>query len=153
MTVPVVTLREITRETVRGICDLAVAPGQQGMVAPNAVSIAEAHYEPKAWCRAIYADEEPVGFIMLLDDPDTPRYYLWRLMIDARHQGRGFGKEAVLQLIDHVRTRPGATQLTVSWVPGDGGPAAFYEKLGFVATDRIEHGEVEGRLVLGGRPR
>lgn len=42
MTAPV-TLREITRDTVRRICALEVAPEQRHFVAPNAVSIAEAH--------------------------------------------------------------------------------------------------------------
>jgi diamine N-acetyltransferase len=60
-----VSLQEITKETVRAICRLQVGPGQDRFVAPNAVSIAQAHFEPKAWFRAIHAGEEPVGFVML----------------------------------------------------------------------------------------
>src|SRR5215207_5106102 len=56
------TLREITKETVREITRLDVGPDQQGLVAPNSVSIAEAYFEPKAWFRAIYSGEEPAGF-------------------------------------------------------------------------------------------
>ena len=56
-----VELREITRETVRDVCKLEVADDQRGFVAPNAISIAEAHYEPKHWLRAIYEDDEPAG--------------------------------------------------------------------------------------------
>jgi hypothetical protein len=56
-----VELREITSETVRTICDLAVEEHQRSFVAPNAVSMAEAHFEPKHWMRAIYADGEPAG--------------------------------------------------------------------------------------------
>ena len=148
MAPPTVTLREITADTVRRICELRVAEAQQESVASNAVSIAQAHFEPKAWFRAIYADEEPVGFLMLFDDPEKPVYYLWRLMIDERQQGQGFGRAAMALLIDHVRTRPNATELAVSWVPGEPGPALFYERLGFEPTGRVEHGEVEGRLRL-----
>ncbi|KAA3663772.1 MAG: GNAT family N-acetyltransferase [Chloroflexi bacterium] len=83
----VVTLREITKETVRSIIDLKVAPAQDNFVAPNAVSIAQAHFDDKAWFRAIYADETPVGFVMLFDDAEKPFYYLWRYMIDAKYQG------------------------------------------------------------------
>ena len=50
-----VTLREVTAETVRTICDLQVRPEQQAFVASNAVSIAQARFDPKAWFRAIYA--------------------------------------------------------------------------------------------------
>ena len=76
-----VTLREITRDTVREIMHLDVAEHQKGFVAPNSVSIAQAHFEPKAWFRAVYAGEEPVGFVMVSEDPDGPEYFLWRLMI------------------------------------------------------------------------
>jgi diamine N-acetyltransferase len=87
-----VTLREITAETVRAVCALEVGPEQHGYVAPNAVSIAQAHFEPKAWFRAVYADETPVGFVMLHQDPEEGAYFLWRFVIAAEHQGAGYGK-------------------------------------------------------------
>jgi diamine N-acetyltransferase len=144
----VVELREVTGETVRAICRLEVAPEQTTFVAPNAVSFAEAYFEPKAWFRAIYADDEPVGFAMLSLDPEKPEYYLWRLMIAAGAQGRGYGRAAVRLLVDHVRTLPGATELLVSWVPADGGPEPFYRGLGFTPTGEIHEGEVVARLAL-----
>ena len=143
-----VELREITAETVRAICRLTVAPGQEVFVAPNSVSIAEAYFEPNAWFRAIYADGEPVGFVMLEADSAKEEYFLWRLMIADGFQGRGYGRRAVDLLIDHVRTRPGATELKTSWVPGEGGPAEFYRKLGFEPTGEMDGGEVVGRLAL-----
>lgn len=146
---PAVTLREITTETVRQICDLRVAPSQEGFVAPNAVSLAEALFSPVAWYRAVYAAETPVGFLMLEDtDPATP--FLWRLMIAADHQRRGYGRRALALLVDHVRARPGATALLTSCVPGDGGPCPFYRRLGFVETGEVDGGEVVMRLALPG---
>jgi diamine N-acetyltransferase len=144
----VVELREVTGDSVRAICALQVAPEQRGFVAPNAVSLAEAMFEPKAWFRAIYADDAPVGFAMLHDDPDEPAYHLWRFMIDGRFQGRGYGRQAIALLVDHVRGRPGATELKVSWVPADGGPEPFYRALGFEATGEVDGAEVVGRLPL-----
>jgi len=138
----VVSLREVTAETVRAICDLKVAPEQEQFVAPNAVSIAEAHFHPQAWFRAIYADETPVGFLMLADNPEAPEYFLWRLMIAAGHQKKGFGQRAVALLIDYVRARPGAAELLVSYHPGEGSPRDFYRKLGFQETGRMEEDEV-----------
>ena len=143
-----VSLREITKDTARAIMKLEVASDQTGFVAPNAVSIAQAHFEPKAWFRAIYADEDPVGFIMLFDDGDKPEYFLWRLMVAAEHQGEGYGRRAVDLLVDYVRTRPNATELLTSYVPGDRGPMTFYQKLGFVETGEIDDGEVLTRLAL-----
>ena len=144
----VVALREVTGETVRAVCILQVAPEQRGFVAPNAVSFAEAMFEPKAWFRAVVADDVPVGFVMLSLDPDGPEYYLWRYMIDARYQGRGYGRAALALVVDHVRTLPGATELLVSWVPTPGGPEPFYRGLGFEPTGGVDEGEVVARLRL-----
>ena len=80
----VVSFQEITKETLRPILDLNVREDQTHFVAPNSVSIAQAHFEPEhAWFRAIYADETPVGFLMLYDDAEKSEYFLWRFMIDA----------------------------------------------------------------------
>ena len=145
-----VMLREITEETVLQICQLSdtLLESQHKMVAPNAISIAQAHFSDKAWLRAVYADETPVGFIMLYDDADKPEYFLWRLMIAGPHQGKGYGRKAVELLIDYVRTRPGARELLASFVPIEGGPEGFYRKLGFVPTGEMDEGEVVVRLTL-----
>jgi diamine N-acetyltransferase len=143
-----VELREVTGENVRAVCLLQVASEQRGFVAPNAVSFAEAMFEPKAWFRAVVADEVPVGFVMLSLDEAEPEYYLWRFMIDAAYQGRGYGREAMRLVIEHVRTLPRASELLVSWVPEEGGPEPFYRGLGFEPTGEIDDGEVVARLVL-----
>ena len=145
----VVELREVTADSVRAICALQVAPEQRRFVAPNAVSFAEAMFQPKAWFRGVYADDVPVGFVMLFEDLEKPEYHLWRFMIDARFQGRGYGRAAIERTIEHVRTRPGASELLVNWVPADDGPEPFYRSLGFQLTGEEEDGEVEGRLLLG----
>lgn len=144
----VVSLREVTKDTVRAIIRLKVAPAQENFVASNAISIAEAHFSDIAWFRAIYADETPVGFIMLADNSGKPEYFLWRLMIDVHQQGKGYGRRAIQQLIDYVKTRPGANELLVSYVPGDGSPRDFYLKLGFQETGRVEDNEIVLRLPL-----
>ena len=137
-----VTLSEITRDTVREIMRLEVAETQKGFVAPNSVSIAQAHFEPKAWFRAVYAGEEPVGFIMVYEDPDKPEYFLWRLMIDHNHQGKGYGRAALEQVIEHIRGLPNATKLITSYVPGEDSPGDFYHLMGFVDTGEEEDGEL-----------
>lgn len=144
----VVSLREITQETLFDVLRLEVSEAQKKFVARNSVSIAEAHFEPQAWFRAIYADETPVGFVMLHDNVDESRYFLWRFMIDERYQGRGYGRLAIEQLVEYVRTRPGATELLVTCVPGEGSPEGFYAKMGFVNTG-VKHGEeLEMKLTL-----
>ncbi len=143
-----VTLREITAETVRAICNLDVAPEQRGYVAPNAVSIAQAHFQPRAWFRAVYAAETPVGFVMLDIDPESEEYFLWRFMIAADQQVRGYGRRALDLVVEHVRRLPGATTLVSSYVPGEHGPRDFYLRYGFIETGEVEGGEHQIELTL-----
>ncbi|MFA6262616.1 MAG: GNAT family N-acetyltransferase [Bacteroidia bacterium] len=152
---PVIGLREITADTVRAICDLVAAP--VGYVAPNAVSIAQAHFHPEAWFRAVYADDTPVGFVMLEDSslrvPPSAELEvgLWRFMIDARQQRKGYGRAALRLVIDDVRRRhPALPTFLTSCVRGPQTPRPFYEALGFVFSGELNDGEEVGRLALRG---
>jgi RimJ/RimL family protein N-acetyltransferase len=138
----VVSLREVTKDNLAAILALEVADHQKQFVATNAKSIAQAHFAgDKAWFRAIYADETPVGFLMLEDDRENQAYFLWRFMIDQRFQRNGFGWRALALLVDHVKTLPGARELLTSYVPGEGSPGTFYHAHGFVDDGRVEDGE------------
>ncbi|MCB0192250.1 MAG: GNAT family N-acetyltransferase [Anaerolineae bacterium] len=143
-----VTLQEITEETLRPILRLEVADNQKHFVATNAVSIAQAHFSKNAWFRAIYADETPVGFVMLYIDEEKPEYFVWRFMIDKSHQGKGYGRQALLKVIDHVRGLPDAKELFLSYVPKEGSPLPFYRKLGFEETGEWDEGEKIMKLIL-----
>jgi diamine N-acetyltransferase len=149
-----ITLREITAEDVNAILALSVKEDQSKLVASNAKSIAQAHFSAEAWFRAIYADETPVGFVMLYDPylgrptPKSPFYEVWRFMIDGRYQGRGFGCRAMELVITHVRTRPNADSLFLGHRREHGHAGGFYRKLGFEYTGNEADGEAEMRLIL-----
>jgi len=153
---PTARLEPITADNVRAVFQLAVGPAQDRFVAPNPWSLAEALAEAAiAWPRAIVAEhdggaDEIVGFLMLEIDPaeESGRpFWLWRLMIGADHQRRGYGAAAVRLAIDEVKRR-GGTELYTSWVPDPEGPGAFYERLGFVLTGEVDDEEVVARVVL-----
>lgn len=153
-----IALEEVTRDTLRDVLRLKVAPDQEDFVAPNAVSIAQAYFEPEAWFRAICAQGAHVGFVMLIDptlpgaEPRTTEkaqdIYLWRLMIAADHQGKGYGRATLDAILDHARTRPGIKRVTASYVPEPGGPEAFYLGYGFEKTGQVHDGEVVIALSL-----
>lgn len=148
---PSVSLQEITSDNRRAVEELRVAAGQETFVDGVVLSLAEAARTPQArpWLRAVYAGQEPVGFVMLGDDvpPGNPvipwRYYLWRMLIDARYQGRGYGRAALDLVVGYLRTRPGADALITSVVPGAGSPKGFYLRYGFESTgEMFDHEEV-----------
>ena len=142
-----VELREITADTVRAICSLEVGDEQRGFVAPNAVSIAVAHFQPRSWMRAIYADDEPAGFVLTYEDPEGEGYHVWRFMVDRRHQRQGVGQRAMEQLLDRWRGL-GATTASLSVVEGNPGAVALYESLGFQLTGEREGDELVMRAAL-----
>jgi diamine N-acetyltransferase len=149
-------LVDVNADNLDEVCALDAGDGGV-QVAPNLRSMAQSAVYVEAWPRAIEADGQLVGFVMLSDTSLRPAatpphaYYLWRFMIDRRHQGRGLGEEALRLVIDHVRTRPEARALSLSYVPGQAASerlARFYGRMGFVPTGEIDEGEVVMRLAL-----
>jgi diamine N-acetyltransferase len=154
--VSAVTLREVTDENRHAVLAVRVAPGQKRFVGTVAGALMDAQEitEGKPWYRAIYADDQPVGFVMLSWNvtPEPPRigpWFLWKLLVDERHQRRGYGREAVRLVADIVRAN-GAAELLTSCVQGDGGPEPFYQRIGFSPTGELdENGEIILTLDLG----
>jgi diamine N-acetyltransferase len=144
-----VSLRAITSANRSEVAALAVTPDQEAFVDGVTDSLAEAVETPGAcpWYRAVYADQSPVGFVMISDNIPPERqeylgpYYLWRLLIDSRWQHRGYGRDALDLVVAYVRWRPGATTLFTSCVPGEGSPLGFYLRYGFALTGDMFDGE------------
>lgn len=154
----VLTFREVTEHNWRAVAKLSLKDGQQGNLAPNVWSLAEAAYSEDAWVRAIYADETLVGMLMMAIWDPTEAYYIWRFMIDGRYQGLGYGKQGVEFAIAHIRQHnPRAKHLGVNSTPPEGDPTKlvkpedspfrFYERFGFKqAAPPDEDGEI--KLIL-----
>jgi len=81
-----------------------------------------------------------VGFLMTSEAPDQGEYFLSRLMIDARHQGRGYGLRAVELLIERIEALGNAKALLTSHLKNDDNAGPFYQKAGFVYTGEILDG-------------
>jgi len=151
----VVRLVELTPDNARAVGRLATHHSQERFVAPMSQTFADALVSDvvddvpvEPWYRAIEADGEIVGFLMIaVSTPPGDIPFLWRLLIDRRHQRRGIGARAVGLLIDHLQAL-GRPRLDVGWHPGRGGPEPFYRQLGFVPDGRILGDEVIGRLDL-----
>jgi diamine N-acetyltransferase len=149
---PVISLRPIDDSNRGAVEGLAVSPTQERFVAGVAESMVEAVEDPggRAISWAIYADDVPVGFVMISDEVDGPGYipqYLWRLLIDERYQGRGYGAAALDLIVAYFRGRPGVEVMWTSCGEGEGGPLGFYERYGFTQTgDRVFDDEILLRL-------
>jgi diamine N-acetyltransferase len=150
----VVRLVEITADNLPAVARLRVSAEQEEYIDGVAESLEEAAASPDGgpWYRAVYVDDTPVGFVMLgIADPPKAerypfRYFLWRLLIDERFQGRGYGRGTLDAVVAELRGRPRADVLFTSVVPGDGSAIAFYERYGFVRTGEMFDDEIVLRL-------
>ncbi|MDQ2779430.1 MAG: GNAT family N-acetyltransferase [Pseudomonadota bacterium] len=136
-------VRAVTGDNIDELLELEVAFGQRGLVGRVSKSIAQAAYEPAATPWGLYEGDTPVGLLLLYDmrkHAEKPRseLYVWRVLIDARHQRRGLGTRALRWAIEEAR-RWEVDAVGLSHQPLSGHAGPFYLKLGFHYT-----GEVDG---------
>lgn len=148
-----ITLRELTRDTWEECVDLEVAEHQRNFVSSNLVSLAEAQFYPGTVCRAVYAGDVMVGFVMYGPDaeyaPGEPGAYAFvRLMIDRRHQGKGYGRAAIAAVIEAIRNIAESRVLYTSYNPENTHAGHLYAAMGFQATGRMLDGEIVAALPL-----
>jgi diamine N-acetyltransferase len=157
-----VTLRSVTPDNFRATIRLWTSEAQQAAyeafaaashadnVAANVFSLAEAQVHADAEPRAIYADEEIVGFIMAAPDKheDKTGYYIWRLMVDYRQQRKGYGRAALQGMMDDLATREDCQFFSISVVNTNADALKLYESLGFVQTGEMDEDEIVLRRML-----
>ena len=157
-------LKKINRKNVADILKLEVFDNQKSFVATNNSSIIEAYIaiteNNHVFTFGIYKDNTPIGFLMIgfdvnSDDEGAPRiakgnYNIWRLMIDKKFQGKGFGKKAINLALEFVKTFPCGTA-KYCWLPyeSDNDVARqLYKSIGFVETDEKDGEEIVAVLKL-----
>jgi diamine N-acetyltransferase len=163
--VAVVQLHDIaTDEDRAAVMTLRRGPGQErylGSMEDHVEdAVADARACPRMW--SVHDGEHLVGFVMISDGIPAERlaadedlvgpYYLWRLLIDERYQGRGYGAATIDAVVAYLRTHPGADVLWTSCKAGPGSPQPFYLRYGFVLTGEVKWGEDMLRLDLRDAP-
>ena len=143
-----ITFQPVTWENFSAVIELTVTPEQADFVAPNLNSIAEAYLEPTWTPLAIYAQDHLVGFAMFGRDDQTGRWWIMRYMIDAQHQGKGYGTAALPGLIDLIVERHGCNELFLGYDPGNEVAKRLYARMGFVPTGEILGDEIVAQLIL-----
>ncbi|AGX06956.1 spermine/spermidine acetyltransferase, putative [Bacillus sp. NRRL B-14911] len=139
-------LKEVDRHNFFDVIDLKVAEEQKSFVATNLFSLAQAKAFPECNCLAIYHEEKLVGFTMYCMDFDDKEYWIYRLMIDAKYQSKGYGKAAMEKLIELIKEDKDHQVIYLSFEPENDRAKEMYEKLGFEADGRVIDGEIVYRL-------
>lgn len=145
-------LVELSASTIVAVNNLSLKPGQEQFLAPVSYGIAATVVNPQTtWQRVVLDGDQVVAFVSANFDPETPVEHfhsvLWRINVDADDQGRGVGRFAVQQLIEEARNR-GLDHVNVIYEAGEGGPEAFFQRVGFTPVGETEYGEVIAEIRL-----
>ena len=151
-------LKKINRNNVGEILNLEVCDNQKSFVATNNISIIEAYIaiteNNHVFTFGIYKDYTPIGFLMIgydvnSDDEGAPKiakgnYNIWRLMIDKKFQGKGFGKKAMELALEFVNTFPCgiAKYCWLSYESDNDVARELYKSVCFVETDEKDGDEI-----------
>lgn len=134
-----VELKEVTEDNFYEVINLKVSDEQEESryVAPNVRSIAECWLYRKdedVFPYAVYSGDEIVGFLLLDLDEAEREYMIWRMMVDAQHQGKGYGRQIVEAVIEMGRNDKGYDVLIADYVEGNAQMKYLLESLGFKRT-------------------
>jgi len=135
-----VSLRPIDNQNIYECIALTVARDQEDFVASNVKSLAEAYVNPTLHPFGIHDasahyEENPtmVGFTMYEIKHSVG--FILRLMIDKAHQGKGYGKAAMVEVIRRLKLHPDVEIIGTSHRQENETAAKLYESLGFVDWD------------------
>jgi len=151
-------------EDFEAMTGLEVHEEQKKFVETNEASFAEAYAlwrfnDNEPYVLGIYDGDTPVGFTIFCyeiaqsnrnDRLGEPVYFLWHIMIDKNHQGKGYGKSALAQIIETVSKKPlGDANWFYTWIVPGCTAHKLYLNAGFVKTSGGEGGsDVILRLAL-----
>lgn len=147
---PIVDPDASAAKAVRG---LQVRQAQYRFVGETTFNLADSLRDPMSEAMAVYADDEVVGFYRLDFAPNAvvgrslgvPSVGLRAFAIDQRHQGRGYGAQAMRACCDDLRQRhPDRALLVLTVNVVNAAAIAAYLRAGFVDTGELFHGGSAG---------
>ena len=141
------TLKEVTKENWIDVISLAVRDDQKAFIASNAVSLAQLHLLDEFVAKAIYADDELVGFALYGVDEDDGEYWIYRFMIDQKFQGKNFGREAMTAVIEDIRVNKEPRHKTITDFPNVKAHG-FNRGMGVRMATEAQHGTLSSHFLL-----
>lgn len=143
-----VSLKEVNESNFKTIVGMKLDEEQSKYVASNVYSLAQAWLYEEARPYAIYNDEEVIGFMMLDWDEKERECGIWRFMIAAHQQGKGYGRKALVYALNMIKETGKFDNVFLDYVPDNAVGKHLYESIGFVDTGEIEDGEIVMKLEL-----
>jgi len=142
-------LKPVTIKNWKACIALELTPDQQNYLPSNLYSIAEAQFYEQANSRAIYNDQDQmVGYTLFGRDILTNKWKIFRLMIDKAYQGKGYGENAMREIITQVANEPDGHEILICYQDPNQAARRLYAKLGFIEQEVDSSGKVTASLKL-----
>lgn len=118
---------------------LTVNDSQVDFVADNKQSLVEAAYEEGLYVLGIYHENVMVGFVLYDYDDTIPGWSMSRFMIGKQFQGKGYGKQAVIEFLDYFKKRHNADRIYISVSLDNTVACKMYSDVGFMEVKEVEY--------------
>jgi diamine N-acetyltransferase len=138
-------LRDVNADNWREVVRIEPHEDQRRFVASVSYYLNLCHYGEEWQPLALYQAGEPVGFAMWGYDAEDDSYWIGGFVIDANHQGKGYGRAAMEALLDHLAAQPGYREAALSYEPENTVARRLYASLGFVETGERAEDELVAR--------
>lgn len=115
---------------------------EQAKIFPVAVvywmAMSKYEYNNELELLAVYYEDLIVGVVAYGIDPEINTPWITTVMIDQKYQGKGYGREAIKQLIDLIIKRHNNKRIIIGHRPDNYVAAKLYESLGFHEIEQKE---------------
>lgn len=137
-----IELRDITPENHLDIRMLAVHSGQHHLVATVDKTLADTFVWKDALVKAGYFEGEAFGLVMIFpyEEEGVSMINIVRLMVDAKHQGKGLGRGLLNETLHWIDARA-AQRVRISTLSDNVVALSLFKNIGFVESG-IEDGEI-----------
>jgi diamine N-acetyltransferase len=150
-----IMLEPIGRGNFHQLFNMQLLPGQHTFVTPPRWTLARCYVRLfgdsfEHLPHLIRAGAEVVGYATTACDPDsTENYWIDDIMIDASHQGKGYGRAGVIETVRMIVARyPRCRAVQLTCFTTNTNAAALYQSIGFEPTGGVdeEFGEPNYKL-------
>ena len=136
-----VKLIEITEENYQIVCSLKVADDQKSFVAPPVGILARAYAKRSrnAHALAVVNGETIIGVVMYMELFEEPACYtIEQFLIDKQYQGNGYGKQALLSVINLLAKERKYEAIEICVKMAALRAISLYRSIGFIDTGYID---------------
>ncbi|HHE6468677.1 TPA: GNAT family N-acetyltransferase [Providencia rettgeri] len=141
-----VTIHNISKDNLFDVCELTsnsngIATVLEDFICCNATSITEASYFPNFYPKALYFQNNLIGFFMYkASTTNLKEVMLCRYMLDYKFIGKGLGRKSFKVILDFFFTE-GIQRITLGLNEDNIVAKNLYQSFGFEFTGNIVDGE------------